>query len=50
MPGLVLGGRRLLDGRRPFEFVTDAELIGISQCPFSQHEWDVVPVERPKAA
>jgi hypothetical protein len=35
---------------RTFEFATDAELIGISACPFPQHEWDVVPVERPKAA
>jgi hypothetical protein len=35
---------------RLFEFVTDAELVGIADCPLSLHEWDVVPVEWPAAA
>jgi hypothetical protein len=35
---------------RTFDFVTNAELIGIVECPFPQQEWDVVPVERPEPA
>jgi hypothetical protein len=30
---------------RTFDFVTNAEMIGIVECPFPPQEWDVVPVE-----
>jgi hypothetical protein len=30
--------------------VTNAELIGIVECPFPQQEWDVVPVEPPETS
>jgi hypothetical protein len=35
---------------RTFDFVTNAELIGIVECPFPPQEWDVVPVENPESA
>jgi hypothetical protein len=38
-----------LQGARVFEFLTDAELVGIAECPLSLQEWDVVLVEQPNA-
>jgi hypothetical protein len=35
---------------RTFELVTNAELIGIVECPFPSQQWDVVPVENPECA
>jgi hypothetical protein len=31
---------------RTFEFRTDAELVGIKECPLSLADWEVVSVER----
>jgi hypothetical protein len=33
------------DDARTFEFVTNAALTGIAECPLPLPEWDVVPVE-----
>jgi hypothetical protein len=34
---------------RTFEFMTDAELVGLVECLLPSPQWDVVPVERPDA-
>jgi hypothetical protein len=33
------------DDARLFEFLTEAELIGLAECPLPLGLWDVVPVE-----